>query len=121
MLPLLGQVRTKLESIGSLQKQLADRTEGERQQREALQKEREHASVAQANAERRYEALKADMRELMRKEQEQEDRLETLAEEKKAAEERLTELLGKKEESANCMKLAEETRERLNSGGGGGG
>ena len=47
--------------------------------------------------------------------------LETLAEEKKAAEERLTELLGKKEESANCMKLAEETRERLNSGGGGGG
>ena len=120
MVPLLGQIETKLETIGSLQSQVEELTEIERQQRETLQKEREHASVAQANADRRYEALKVDMRELMRKEQEQEDAIEVLSKEKKMMEERLVEMKGKKEEDVNSMKIAEETRDRLKSGGVGG-
>ena len=117
MIPLLGQVAAKLESIGTYQQKIKELELQEQNRASLLQKEKERVALAQANAERRYEALKSDMRESMRKEQELEDLVETLKKEKRQYEERMTEIEGKKAESANSMRAAEETRDRLKSGG----
>lgn len=117
MTPLLGQVTAKLESIGTYQQKIRELEQQAQNHANLLQKEKERVALAQSNAERRYEALKSDMRESMRKEQELEDLVETLKKEKRQYEERMTEIEGKKAESANSMRVVEETRDRLKSWG----
>lgn len=116
---LLQSLQQQATACESLRIELQAREQAVQEKQQMLQKERERNALSLENAERRCEALKSEVRDLLRKEQQDEERIEAMQDERTQWEERVKrleeQLAEEKKKAENAEILNTQLREKITS------